>query len=64
MTLHPLYGEIKSATGFDNTNRVNRPQATRRNHVYQPYACPRSFSKCIGNPRLRHAGVGIIWNQV
>ena len=44
--------------------KVNRPQALRKNHVYQPYSCPRSFSKIIGNPHMKHAGAGVIWNEV
>jgi len=64
-TIHFLQDNIKhQATVRPTTYKVNRPQALRRNHVFQPFAQPRSFSKCIGNPAMKHAGAGVIWNEV
>lgn len=53
--------------------RVGRPQALRRNHTYNPTPSRpgrgarkwgKQYSKVIGNPAMRHAGAGVIWNEV
>ena len=72
MTVHFLQ-DVISHKATARPQRVNRPQATRRNHTYTTTAAPqgrgarkygKKFSKAIGNPAWKHAGVNIIWNQV
>ena len=51
--------------------RIGRPAGLRQ--TYNPTPCNpgrgakkygKKFSKVIGNPALKHAGVNIIWNEV
>ena len=73
MNVHRLQDKIKHRPPVSKGRRVNRPQATKRNHTYQPKAAPgrgggkkigRQYSKVIGNPAMRSAGAGVIWNEV
>ena len=73
MTVHFLQDTIKHQAATARGPRVNRPQATRRNHTYNPTPCAmgrgakkygKKFSKVIGNPQMLRAGADIIWNQV
>jgi len=49
--------------------RCNRPQALRANKVYSATVISggkkygKQVSSIIHNPHMKHAGVGIIWNQ-
>jgi hypothetical protein len=73
MNVHWLQDKLKHQHPKPKGKKVNRPQATKRNHVYQSKAAPgrgggkkcgRQYSKVIGNPALKYAGAGVIWNQV
>lgn len=73
MTVHFLQDTITHRPATARGTRVGRPQALRRNNVYNPTPCRmgrgakkhgKQFSKVIGNPHMLRAGAGVIWNEV
>lgn len=71
MNVHWLQDKIKHRPTISRGCHVKRPQASKRNHTYQPKAARsggkkigRQYSKVIGNPALRQAGAGVIWNEI
>jgi hypothetical protein len=68
--VHFLQDKIHQAPAPAKGSPCNRPQALRRNKTYNARVISggrkvgKQVSSIIHNPHIKHAGAGVIWNQV